>query len=64
MFSKEVLKFRIVTVCNSLILTNNRKEVNPRTARRTLVLHFDYVIEHRKGERMQYVDALSCSTNI
>lgn len=59
------IKFKIVTDCNSLALTLNKKELNPRIARWALELqNFDYVLEHRSGQRMQHVDALSRCTNI
>lgn len=52
--------FKIITDCNSLTLTLNKKELNPRIARWALEMqNFDYVVEHRTGKRMQHVDALS-----
>lgn len=54
--------FKIVTDCNSLTLTLNKKELNPRIARWALELqNYDYTLEHRPGTRMQHVDALSRS---
>ena len=53
-------KFKIVTDCNSLTLTLNKKELNPRIARWALELqNYDYTLEHRAGKQMQHVDALS-----
>lgn len=58
-------KFKIVTDCNSLTLTLNKGEVNPRIARWALELqNFDYILEHRKGEKMRHVDALSRTVDI
>lgn len=58
-------KFKIVTDCNSLTMTLNRRDLNPRIARWALELqNYDYDLEHRSGKRMQHVDALSRSTNI
>lgn len=59
------IKFKIVTDCNSLTMTLNKKEINPRIARWALELqNYDYVIEHRSGLRMPHVDALSRCTNV
>lgn len=56
----EGIPFTIVTDCNSLTLTLNKKLINPRIARWALELeNFDYKIKHRKGEQMAHVDALS-----
>lgn len=54
------INFKIVTDCNSLTLTLNKKDINPRIARWALELqNYDYELEHRSGKRMQHVDALS-----
>lgn len=54
------IPFTIVTDCNSLVLTFNKKEVNSRIARWVWEFEkFDYKIRHRKGEQMKHVDALS-----
>lgn len=54
------IRFKIVTDCNSLKLTLQKKEVNPRILRWSLVFqNFDYELEHRKSENMRHVDALS-----
>lgn len=56
----EGIEFRIITDCNSLTLTLNRKSVNARIARWSLELeNFHYTIQHRSGQRMGHVDALS-----
>lgn len=52
--------FVIFTDCNALKLTLNKKEINPRISRWALLLQeYDYKVEHRIGERMRHVDALS-----
>lgn len=54
------LKFKIVTDCQSLILTLDKKDINPRISRWAMELQeFDYVVEHRNGSRMSHVDCLS-----
>jgi len=54
------IKFKIITDCNSITLTLKKKDINPRIARWTLFLQsYDYEIEHRIGNRMLHVDALS-----
>ena len=54
------IRFKIVTDCNALIMTLNKKDLNPRIARWALELqNYDYVTEHRPGKRMSHVDALS-----
>lgn len=56
----EGIPFKIVTDCNALVMTLNKKNINPRIARWTLELqNFDYSTEHRSGKRMPHVDALS-----
>jgi Reverse transcriptase (RNA-dependent DNA polymerase). len=52
--------FVIFTDCNALKLTLNKKEINPRISRWALLSQeYDYKVEHRIGERMLHVDALS-----
>lgn len=52
--------FVIVTDCNSLMMTLNKKELNPRIARWALEMqNFDYTVQHRAGIKMQHVDSLS-----
>lgn len=59
------IPFKIITDCNALIMTLNKKEINPRIARWALALqNYDYKTEHRPGKRMQHVDALSRSNSI
>ncbi|XP_026467877.1 uncharacterized protein LOC113371470 [Ctenocephalides felis] len=50
----------LVTDCNSLKLALQKKEINPKLLRWSLVLsNCDYELEHRAAARMQHVDALS-----
>lgn len=59
------IPFKIITDCNALKLTLQKKDINPRIARWALELqNFEYTIEHRPGDRMKHVDALSRSFNI
>ncbi|XP_076301534.1 uncharacterized protein LOC143219409 [Lasioglossum baleicum] len=54
------IKFKILTDCQALSLTLNKKETNPRIARWVLEMqNYDYVLEHRAGSRMLHVDSLS-----
>lgn len=54
------LKFKIITDCNSIKMALNKKEINARINRWALTLqNYNYEIEHRSGERMKHVDALS-----
>lgn len=54
------LPFTIVTDCEALAQTLKKRDMNPRIAKWALVLEkYDYRIQHRKGERMAHVDALS-----
>lgn len=48
--------FKIITDCNALVMTLNKKEINPRIARWALEQNYDYKTEHRPGKRMQHVD--------
>ena len=53
-------KFKIIRDCNSLTMTLNKRELNPRIARWSLELQdYDYFLEHRVGSRMQHADVLS-----
>ena len=53
-------KFKIVTDCEAFKKTMEKKDLTTRVARWALLLEeFDYEIEHRRGERMKHVDALS-----
>lgn len=54
------IPFTIVTDCNSLVLTFNKKDVNSRIARWVWEFErFNYKIKHRSGASMGHVDALS-----
>lgn len=58
-------QFKIITDCNALTLTLNKKLINPKIARWSLELQeYDYSVEHRVGTRMQHVDALSRAESI
>jgi ribonuclease HI len=59
------IKFKIVTDCDSLKKALNKKDINPKITRWTLELqNYDYTVEHRSGERMKHVDALSRSSGV
>lgn len=54
------IKFTILTDCQSLKMTLDKKDINPRISRWALELQeFDYVVEHRSGSKMSHVDCLS-----
>ena len=54
------LDFKIITDCEAVQKTLYKKDLRPRVARWAMVLkEFDYEIEHRAGERLKHVDALS-----
>lgn len=53
--------FRIITDCNSLTMTLNKRDLNPRIARWGIELqNYDYSLEHTIGSRMQHIDAIRC----
>jgi len=59
------ISFKIVTDCNALKLTLQKRDINPRIARWALELQsYDYTVEHRPGNRMRHVDTLSRSFNV
>lgn len=59
------INFKIVTDCDSLKLTLNKKEINPRIARQALEFqNYDYTLEHTVGNQMRHIDALSRANNI
>ena len=52
--------FKIVTDCQALQLTLNKKDINPKIGRWALYIdQFDCEMIHRSGEKMKHVDALS-----
>lgn len=54
------IQFRIVTDCNSLKLTERKKDLLPRVARWWIYLQdFQFTLEYRKGCLMQHADFLS-----
>lgn len=54
------LKFKIVTDCQAFEKTLSKQNLPPKVARWAISLEeFDYEIEHRSGDRMKHVDALS-----
>lgn len=54
------LKFVIVTDCEAMKKTLDKRDVNAKISRWSLYLEqFDYTIVHRPGDRMRHVDALS-----
>lgn len=54
------IAFTIISDCNSLVLTFNKKDVNPRIARWVWEFQrFNFRIKHRSGDRMPHADALS-----
>lgn len=56
----EGIHFKIISDCNSLAMTLEKKQVNPRIARWALELeNYNYIIQHRAGSSMTHVDALS-----
>lgn len=54
------LQFVVVTDCNALKATQQKKDLLPRVARWWIYLQdFQFTIEYRKGEMMQHADYLS-----
>lgn len=54
------IKFKIVTDCNSLKLTERKKDLLPRVARWWVYMQdFQFTLEYRKGCFMQHADFLS-----
>lgn len=54
------IRFKIITDCQTFQKTLRKKNLPPKVVRWALALEeFDYEIEHRAGERMRHVDALS-----
>uniref|UniRef100_A0A182N8D0 RNA-directed DNA polymerase n=1 Tax=Anopheles dirus TaxID=7168 RepID=A0A182N8D0_9DIPT len=54
------IPFKIITDCNALKTTLEKRDVNPKISRWALFLEqYEYEIIHRSGDRMRHVDALS-----
>jgi hypothetical protein len=54
------MRFVLVTDCQAVRFTLEKKEINPKIGRWSIYLEqYNFDIQHRKGERMQHVDALS-----
>lgn len=54
------IPFKIVTDCNSLILTMKKININPRIARWSLILqNYQFELVHRTSKKMLHVDFLS-----
>lgn len=54
------IPFTIITDCSAVDLALEKKDINPRISRWYMELrNFNYKIEHRPGDKMQHVDALS-----
>lgn len=54
------IEFKILTDCNALAQTLEKKEINPKIGRWALFLDkYHKTIDYRSGHRMQHVDALS-----
>lgn len=52
--------FKVVTDCKAFVETMNNKNAQPKIARWAMSLQkFDFQIDHRAGNRMKHVDALS-----
>lgn len=53
-------KFKIITDCQAFEKTMQKQDIIPKIARWVMQLQdFDYEVEHRAGNKMQHVDALS-----
>lgn len=56
----ESMKFKLVTDCNAFAMTMKKLDVPLRVSRWAMFLQeFDFAIEHRPGNKMKHVDALS-----
>ena len=54
------IPFKIITDCNSIKCALSKKEIVPRISRWVLELeNYNYTVEHRRGDQMRHVDALS-----
>lgn len=53
-------KFKVITDCNALKASKNKKELLPRVYRWWAFLqNYDFEVEYRKGERLQHADFFS-----
>lgn len=53
-------RFKIVTDCAAFKMTLSKADITNRIARWALILEeYDYIVEHRAGDRLKHVDALS-----
>jgi hypothetical protein len=54
------IQFQLVTDCQAVKFTLEKKDINPKIGRWSIYLEqFDFTIQHRSGDKMQHVDALS-----
>lgn len=52
------ITFKIITDCDALKMTLDKKDANPRISRWALELeNFDKTFEHRSGKKMKHVEA-------
>lgn len=59
------INFKIVTDCEALKNTLKKKETSSKIHRWALMLQdYDFILEHRAGEKMQHVDSLSRNAEI
>ena len=57
--------FKLVTDCKAFTMTLQKKDLVTKVSRWAMFLEeFDYTVEHRRGSRMQHVDALSPSPTV
>lgn len=54
------IPFKVITDCDRFRLTLSKQNVTPRISRWAMFLqNYDYEIEHRSGNKILHVDALS-----
>jgi hypothetical protein len=54
------IRFTLITDCKAMELTLNKRDINPKIARWSIFLeNFDFEKQHRSGDKMAHVDALS-----
>jgi len=59
------IRFKVITDCNALKQTLQKKDINTRINRWGLTLqNYDFEIDNREAAQMQHVDALSRCNNI